>query len=68
MAINLKVRGFAALFAILATFAMAWGQDAPVTIRVDAGKSIGDYKPIWNYFGADEPNYTYAPDGTKLLG
>ena len=24
--------------------------------------------PIWNYFGYDEPNYTYAPNGKKLLG
>jgi xylan 1,4-beta-xylosidase len=38
-----------------------------VTIRVDAGVSTGDYKPVWNYFGADEPNYTYTPNGTKLL-
>lgn len=24
--------------------------------------------PIWNYFGYDEPNYTYSPSGKKLLG
>ena len=24
--------------------------------------------PIWNYFGYDEPNYTYSPNGKKLLG
>ncbi len=23
---------------------------------------------MWNYFGYDEPNYTYAPNGSKLLG
>jgi xylan 1,4-beta-xylosidase len=23
--------------------------------------------PIWSYFGYDEPNYTYQPDGKKLL-
>ena len=23
--------------------------------------------PVWNYFGYDEPNYTYAPNGQKLL-
>jgi len=55
------------LIAIPAAFGIAGGQNAPVTIRVDAGTSIDDYKPIWNYFGADEPNYTYASDGTKLL-
>jgi len=24
--------------------------------------------PVWNYFGYDEPNYTYAPNGRRLLG
>jgi len=23
---------------------------------------------VWNFFGYDEPNYTYAPNGKKLLG
>ena len=36
-------------------------------IHVDAGKSDGAYRPVWNYFGADEPNYTYAPNGLLLL-
>ena len=39
-----------------------------VSIQVHAGQSIGPYAPIWNYFGADEPNYLYAPNGKKLLG
>jgi len=39
----------------------------PVTIRVDTAKSEGPYTPIWNYFGADEPNYVYAANGEKLL-
>ena len=30
--------------------------------------AIRPYTPIWNYFGADEPNYLYAPNGKKLLG
>lgn len=42
-------------------------QPSPVSIRVHAGQPAGPYVPIWNYFGADEPNYTYAPNGTKLL-
>ena len=41
---------------------------APVSVPVHAGQSIGPYTPIWNYFGADEPNYLYAPNGKKLLG
>jgi xylan 1,4-beta-xylosidase len=39
----------------------------PVDVRVDVSKPNGEYRPIWNYFGADEPNYTYAPNGSKLL-
>jgi xylan 1,4-beta-xylosidase len=35
---------------------------------VDAAQPEGAYTPIWNYFGADEPNYVYAPNGKKLLG
>ena len=57
----------AGICTILAAAGSVRGQNAPVTIRVNTGTSIGDYKPDWNFFGADEPNYTYAPDGTKLL-
>src|SRR5262245_10477310 len=39
----------------------------PVTIRVDAGNSPGELKPIWRFFGADEPNYAYMKNGKKLL-
>lgn len=39
----------------------------PVSIRVDAGKPTGELKPIWRFFGADEPNYAYMKDGKKLL-
>src|SRR3954464_9732960 len=39
-----------------------------VTITVDAAKPIGDLKPIWRWCGYDEPNYTYAPNGKKLVG
>jgi xylan 1,4-beta-xylosidase len=38
-----------------------------VTITVDAGKPLGELAPIWRFFGADEPNYTYMKDGKKLL-
>lgn len=39
-----------------------------VTIRVDAAKQIGSFKPIYAYFGYDEPNYTYTKNGSKLIG
>jgi xylan 1,4-beta-xylosidase len=38
-----------------------------VSIRVDATRSIGAMTPIWAFYGYDEPNYTYANDGKKLL-
>ncbi|MEY4387685.1 MAG: hypothetical protein RLY20_2968, partial [Verrucomicrobiota bacterium] len=40
----------------------------PVTIEVNAAKPIGELKPIWRMFGADEPNYATLPNGRKLLG
>jgi xylan 1,4-beta-xylosidase len=44
-------------------------QTAPnVNIHVHADQRDGQLQPIWNYFGYDEPNYTYAPNGRKLLG
>ncbi|MGO9338250.1 MAG: GH39 family glycosyl hydrolase [Terracidiphilus sp.] len=39
----------------------------PVSIQVHASQPTGPYTPIWNFFGADEPNYLYAPGGQKLL-
>ena len=40
----------------------------PVAIQVQADRPIGEWKPIWRFFGADEPNYACLPDGRKLLG
>ncbi len=45
----------------------AWRHAHPVRLRVDASQSLGPYTPIWDYFGADEPNYTYTPGGADLL-
>jgi len=39
----------------------------PATINVDFKKEVGEMKPIWAWFGYDEPNYTYMKDGKKLL-
>ena len=39
----------------------------PVSIRVDAAKPKGGLKPIWRFFGADEPNYAYMKHGRKLI-
>lgn len=36
-------------------------------IKVDLNKEIAPMKPVWTWFGYDEPNYTYMKDGKKLL-
>jgi xylan 1,4-beta-xylosidase len=38
-----------------------------VRIQVDARKNQGPFRPVWAYFGADEPNYSYAPHGRELI-
>ena len=38
-----------------------------VTVRVAADTAQGAFSTAWNYVGYDEPNYTYAPHGAKLL-
>lgn len=40
----------------------------PVQLRVDATKELGELKPIWRFFGADEPNYATMRHGEKLMG
>jgi xylan 1,4-beta-xylosidase len=39
----------------------------PVTIEVDASRPVGELRPIWRFFGADEPNYATMKDGRTLL-
>jgi xylan 1,4-beta-xylosidase len=39
-----------------------------VRIEIDAAKPSGPLKPIWRFFGADEPNYAYMKHGDELLG
>jgi xylan 1,4-beta-xylosidase len=43
-------------------------QGTQVAVQVHSSQPIGPYTPIWNFFGADEPNYLYASNGKKLLG
>ena len=35
---------------------------------MDASRTLGELKPIYRFFGADEPNYATMKDGRKLLG
>jgi len=43
-------------------------QKDTASVTVDLSASNGKMKPIWAWFGYDEPNYTYMKDGKKLLG
>jgi xylan 1,4-beta-xylosidase len=38
------------------------------SIQVYYDQPQGEFPRVWNFFGYDEPNYTYAPNGKKLLG
>jgi xylan 1,4-beta-xylosidase len=53
------------LLVLLLFYSSAFSQHA--TINVDLNKETGEMKPIWAWFGYDEPNYTYMKDGKKLL-
>ncbi len=39
----------------------------PVKLTVDINQVKGPMTPIWAWFGYDEPTYTTAPNGKKLL-
>jgi xylan 1,4-beta-xylosidase len=52
---------------LLAWPALAQREGSPVSIRIDASKRLGPMTSMWAFFGHDEPNYTYMPDGQKLL-
>jgi xylan 1,4-beta-xylosidase len=53
---------------LLSVSLVGQAQPATVTIYVNARKEEQSFPPVWNLFGYDEPNYTYAPNGRKLLG
>jgi xylan 1,4-beta-xylosidase len=39
----------------------------PVSICIDTSRRLGPLRPIYRFFGADEPNYAYMKDGEKLV-
>lgn len=53
---------------LLAGSATLMAESFPVTIRIDAERPGPELKPIWRFFGADEPNYAYMKHGDELLG
>ncbi len=42
-------------------------QNNTTTITINVKEELGPMKPIWAWWGYDEPNYTYMKDGKKLL-
>jgi xylan 1,4-beta-xylosidase len=38
-----------------------------IKMQVNYAAVEGHMPPVWSFFGYDEPNYTYAPNGKKLL-
>ncbi|HEY0945657.1 MAG TPA: beta-xylosidase [Opitutaceae bacterium] len=70
------LRRLLAAFGLIAACATAARGETPspaappfaVTIDIDAAQRLGPLRPIWRFFGADEPNYATMKDGQKLLG
>src|SRR4051812_8317781 len=60
---KMNILGMICIFATLQTFS----QNNVYNIRIDVSKTKDSLKPIWAFFGYDEPNYTYMKDGRKLL-
>jgi xylan 1,4-beta-xylosidase len=52
--------------ALLSVLVPATAQET-IRIRVNAAAPQGPLRPIYSFFGYDEPNYTYMKDGRKLL-
>ena len=63
MFIKIKRHVAAALLLCTATTIHAQNPE----IKVNLKQEIGPMKPVWAWFGYDEPNYTYMKDGKKLL-
>src|SRR5580700_11142300 len=59
---------FVVLFFLIGPLCSSQPGSRSVSIQVQFDQSEGPVSPVWNYFGYDEPNYTYAPNGKKLLG
>jgi xylan 1,4-beta-xylosidase len=63
-------RYFVALALMVTPCARCFAQSsavAPIQVHVNAGHSTGPYEAVWSYFGADEPNYSYAANGQQFL-
>ncbi len=55
------------LTALSILFASGIVQAQTTLVTVDLNQRTGEMKPVWAWFGYDEPNYTYMENGKKLL-
>jgi xylan 1,4-beta-xylosidase len=68
--LNLTKRACLLLIAVLLLHQLACAQSntsAPAKININLQNEIAPMRPIWAWFGYDEPNFTYMKDGKKLL-
>lgn len=61
------MKTLAIFFGILLLAAPTVQAQQTVAIKASFNHTQGTLPPIWDFFGYDEPNYTYAPNGLKLL-
>ena len=61
--------GIAAVGLCASVFLRAAEQAPAPTVKIEvrADQREGAWQSIWNFWGYDEPNYTYAANGKKLL-
>lgn len=55
------------IFLVAASFCPRYSYAQSPQVKVDLDTKLAPMKPIWAWFGYDEPNYTYMKDGKKLL-
>ncbi|MGA7341206.1 MAG: beta-xylosidase [Terracidiphilus sp.] len=61
------VRGILALCCLLCGASYGLSQNA-ADVRVDLGKSLGPFAPVYRWFGYDESDFTTTQNGRALLG
>jgi xylan 1,4-beta-xylosidase len=58
--------GLAVILLAVSGYTAAQAQDQ-VTVQVNAAQKTAPFRPIYAFFGYDEPNYTYTENGSKLI-
>ena len=65
----MKLQSCSIATVIVISLCAGHGQSAEpaITITVDVSRPTGPLRPVWRFFGYDEPNYTYMKEGKALL-